>query len=259
LSWGNLDDLLVDNSVDYFVNGTVYNPNASVHKGADDMLVAEKELLPIFGKKNSFIVFQMDGSHYPYSEHAPIKIWKENGANSVESYDNSIYYTDMVLGKIIREFRRKNPDGWIFYSTDHGQALGMNGKFNNSFSLGVIWNLFFISAPNGYRSRLLENINKPVSQVDIVATILDIWDLKPVKPLDGVSLLDEVNESRIRVVSNYMPTLHNTPEAVLVFPDFRLWYLDFLKKHIILDTGEVVKFSDKNIEQYTKEQNCKQK
>ena len=51
LSWGGLKNFLIDKDIDYFVNGTKYNPNARVHKGADDLVVVENEILPILEKK----------------------------------------------------------------------------------------------------------------------------------------------------------------------------------------------------------------
>jgi glucan phosphoethanolaminetransferase (alkaline phosphatase superfamily) len=45
-SWGGMKNLIVDEDIDYFLNGTEYNPDARVHKGADDLEVLEEEILP---------------------------------------------------------------------------------------------------------------------------------------------------------------------------------------------------------------------
>jgi glucan phosphoethanolaminetransferase (alkaline phosphatase superfamily) len=255
LSWGGLKNLLIDRDVDSFVNGTKYNSNARVHKGTDDLIMVEKEILPTIrnSKKPFFIVYQMDGSHYPYSKHSPeeFKKWKEDGENSVNAYDNTLLYSDTVISKIIESMRSKYPDSWVFYSTDHGQNLGgKGGMFNDNFEKDVVHNGFFISAPERYRNSLRSLQNSPVSQADIVPTILDIVDLEAIKPLNGLSLLGKIPEDRLRIASTYMPTLHNTPEATLIFPDLSYIYIDFAKMSATLQDGKSSLPFDKLKEEY---------
>lgn len=243
LSWGGLKDFLIDKDVDYFVNGTKYNPNARVHKGTDDLIIVENEVLPIIrnAKNPFFMVYQMDGSHYPYSKHSPkeFKRWKEDSANSVNSFDNTVLYTDFVLNKIIENMRIKYPNSWIFYSADHGQNLGgKGGMFNDNFEKDVIHNMMFISPPISYLKKLKNLKNSPISQTDIVPTILDIVNLQPIKPLDGFSLLRDIPQDRLRVSSTFMPTLHNSPEATIVFPNLNYWYIDFVKMSVTLEDGK---------------------
>ena len=255
LNWGELKDLLIDKDVDYFVNGTKYNPNASVHKGTDDLVMINKELIPIIRseQKPFFIVYQMDGSHYPYSLHSPkeFKKWKEDNPNSINSYDNTLIYSDFVLKKLIDEVRSNNLNSWVFYSSDHGQHLEKNRTyFNNSFAEGVIHNFLFVVPPKKYINDLKKNINSPVSQADIVKTILDIWNIQPVKKLDGYSLLKKIPSDRLRTVSNYMPTLHNDPESVLVFPDLTSWYINFENHSVTFDNEKTVIPYEKLEEKY---------
>lgn len=191
----------------------------------------------------------MDGNHYPYSKHSPqnFKIWQENSENSLEAYDNSMRYSDEVLSKLINNMRTKFSDSWIFYSTDHGQNLGgSNGMFNDNFSLDVVRNLLFISAPEDYREKLKFNLDKPVSQADIVPTILDILNIKQIYKLNGISLLKNIDNNRYRVVSNFMPTLHNTPEASIFFPDLSSIEIDFSKMSAKMSNGKIIKFEDLN-------------
>ncbi len=251
LSWGGLREFLLDDDTDKFVNGTDVNPNARVHKGADDLEMLNREILPIIENETKpfFILFQMDGNHYPYSKHSPqnFKIWQENSENSPEAYDNSMRYSDEVLSKLINNMRTKFSDSWIFYSTDHGQNLGgSNGMFNDNFSLDVVRNLLFISAPEYYREKLKLNLDKPVSQADIVPTILDILNIKQIYKLNGISLLKNIDNNRYRVVSNFMPTLHNTPEASIFFHDLSSIEIDFSKMSAKMSNGKIIKFEDLN-------------
>ena len=243
LSWGGLKNFLIDKDVDNFVNGTKYNPNARVHKGSDDLVMVQNEILPIIEneEKPFFIVYQMDGSHYPYSKHSPkeFKKWKEDSKNSINSYDNTVLYSDFVLNKIIESMREKYPDSWIFYSTDHGQNLGeKGGMFNDNFEKDVVHNVMFISSPDSYLENLKGLENSPISQIDIVPTILDILNIESIKALDGLSLLRDIPKERIRISSTYMPTLHNTPEATIIFPNLEYWYIDFAKMSVTLEDGK---------------------
>ena len=243
LSWGGLKDFLIDSDIDSFVNGTKYNSNARVHKGTDDLIMVENEILPIIEneKKPFFMIYQMDGNHYPYSKHSPkeFKKWQENGLNSINSYDNSVLYSDTVLSKIIEKMRLKYSNSWVFYSTDHGQNLGgKGGMFNDNFEKDVIHNTMFISPPHQYFVKLQTLQNTPISQVDIVPTILDLVNIKPIKALDGFSLLKSILENRVRISSTYMPTLHNTPEATIIFPNLNYWYINFSKMSVTLEDGK---------------------
>jgi hypothetical protein len=51
--------------------------------------------------------------------------------------------------------------------------------------------------------------------------------MKPHANVNGKSLLDTQDPNRLRVVSQYMPTQHNDPRAVLVKPDLSVYTLDF--------------------------------
>lgn len=87
--------------------------------GFDEVLISElRESLKTENKK--LIVLHINGSHpyvcdkYPKSE----AVW--NGGIH-ECYDNSIKYTDKIIGKIINEIKNKN--SVLIYLSDHGQKL----------------------------------------------------------------------------------------------------------------------------------------
>ncbi len=252
--WGHIKDLFVDKDVDYFWHGVSMNKNTSVHKGADDMRVLNEIALPyidrITQKKNPFfLVLQMDGSHYPYGEHSTQKHKKflpESEPNSINAYDNTVIKTDDYLATIINKMRQQYPDSWVFYSSDHGQGLGgKSGKFNYNPHLNTIHNPLLISPPSANYAQLLSNQDLPISQADIVPSILAIIGMQPHTNINGKSLLDAQDPNRLRVVSQYMPTQHNDPNAVLVNPDLSLYTLDFEKMSVVLPDGEqTIRFQD---------------
>jgi lipid A ethanolaminephosphotransferase len=54
-----------------------------------------------------------------------------NAAEIVNAYDNSLLYTDFVLGKVIDFLDRaqKTHDTAMLYVSDHGESLGENGLY----------------------------------------------------------------------------------------------------------------------------------
>ncbi len=252
--WGHIKDLFVDNDVDYFWHGVTMYKNASVHKGANDMQVLNEITLPYIDKVSKkkppfFLVLQMDGSHYPYATHSTYehkKFLPEGPPNSINAYDNTVVKTDDYLAVVINKMRKQYPDSWVFYSTDHGQGLGGKaGKFNQDPHLNTIHNPLLVSAPKSHYRQLLSNQDLPISQADIVPSILAIIGMKPHSNINGKSLLDMQNPERLRVVSQYMPTLHNSPNAVLVNPDLSFYIIDFEKMSVTLPDGKrTIRFQD---------------
>ncbi|WP_201341056.1 sulfatase-like hydrolase/transferase [Abyssogena phaseoliformis symbiont] len=186
----------------------------------------------------------MDGSHYPYSIHSTKqhkKFLSEGDENSMNAYDNTVVKTDDYIATLINHMRKQYPSSWVFYSADHGPRQGLgrkSGMFNQGFNKNTIHNPLLISPPLGYYSQLKMNTNRPISQADIVLTILDIIDMKPHENINGKSLLDIQDSNRLRVVSKYMPTQHNEQKAVLVNPDLSYYFIDFYKMSVTMPNGK---------------------
>ena len=250
-SWGHIREIFVDDDVDFFWDGLQMNKNASVHKGADDMRVLKEIAIPYINKqaKPLMLVLQMDGSHYPYGMHSTKKHKKflpELEENSMNAFDNTVVKTDDYLATLIKHVQDKNPNTWVFYSSDHGQGLGgKSGMFNQSFTRNTIHNPLIISPPKEQYEALLLNKKMPISQADIVPTILDIIGMDPHANINGQSLLKPQSKGRMRVVSKYMPTQHNEKKAVLVNPDLSYYFIDFDKMSVTMPSGnKTIRFKD---------------
>jgi glucan phosphoethanolaminetransferase (alkaline phosphatase superfamily) len=107
------------------------------------------KMLPYFqqsiqekGKK--FIVIHTTGSHWNYALRYPKEFEKYTPAISVEakidasgcskeelinSYDNSILYTDHFLSEVIKHLKNKN--AFLIYASDHGESLGEGGRLTH--------------------------------------------------------------------------------------------------------------------------------
>jgi hypothetical protein len=236
----------VDQDLDYIRDGNDYSPSVRVSKGADDLVVLEKGILPYLREVKApfLLVIQMDGSHYPYTDHCPPEYKKflpEKSKNDVNAYDNTLVYSDIYLNKLIETVHQKDKNAWIFFSPDHGQEFGGDdGFFNESYSKNVIYNPLLVLPPYSAFAKIKVNVNRPVSQADIMATILDLINVKPVKPIDGLSLLEPIDPSRLRICSKYMPTSRNKPSAVLVFADLSYLFIEFEKERVTLADGRTI-------------------
>lgn len=289
--WRNFDQFVGGNGVvDYFRSGPDFVPNVSVAKGADDMKVLEKSTIPHLEEIQSpfLLVAHMDGSHYPYSTHSEPqykKFFPEDDPNSVNAYDNTLIYSDIYLKRLIDAARKKDPNVWIFYTTDHGQPVQVPKEFaatikteikkntlkkiseekletyseltnkaeestkiifNQGYDKQIIHNAFFVVPPQKYKKIIMSKVNSPVAQSDIFATILNLMDIeKPVAHIDGISLLGPIPSNRLRISTGFVTTNDNVPEAQVTYPDYSSVFIDFSRNSVSLKDGKTVIQLDK--------------
>ena len=251
--WRNIDQVFVDQDLDFYRSGPDFSAAVSVSEGADDIKVLEKGIVPYLDSALAtpqstpmLLVAQMNGSHYPYNTHSPDYIkqfFPEDNPNGSNAYDNTVLYTDLYLEGLVNHVRSLDPNAWIFFSSDHGQDIISPTKthFNRGYASGVIHNPLMVFPPKSAISRLSQNVQSPVSQADIFATILELMQITPVSEINGTSLLEPIEQDRLRVVSAYMKTLHNEPNAVLMFPDMSYIHVDFDRQSVTLQDGKTIK------------------
>ncbi len=127
----------------------VDTPDPSLCSGSecmDEILLKglDAELAGDLGKGNQLIVLHQMGSHGPaYHRRAPDKfkrytptcdtaeLRKCSTAAVVNTYDNSIAYTDHVLADAVRFLQSQSDryDTALLYVSDHGESLGENNLF----------------------------------------------------------------------------------------------------------------------------------
>ena len=84
--------------------------------------------------KPSVTILHLRGSHFPAEAHYPSDkkplalenfIASETTQNTdTNSYDNSIFYTDMILGETLERLKKKGGPAWMIYLSDHGDSIG---------------------------------------------------------------------------------------------------------------------------------------
>ena len=100
-----------------------------------------KDVLSDKTSNKKFIVIHTLGSHFRYNYRYPKKFNKFKPAMSkglsiknssdiskkeelVNSYDNSILYTDYVISSFINQLKKQNAISYLYYISDHGESLG---------------------------------------------------------------------------------------------------------------------------------------
>ncbi len=242
--WRNIDKLFVDKDMDHFQQGTDFSANVNVSIGADDHQMFDRGVKPFIAKATQkpeplFLVIQMSGSHPPYAAQVPQDMKQflpEETPVSINAYDNTVWYTDKFLGRLVQTIREKRPNAWIFFTSDHGQDFG-NGeqnKFHGSLTPDVIHVPLVVFAPTDQLSKLKPNATAPTAHADMFATTLHVMGIQPITPIDGLSLLKPIPKSRMRVSTSYVKTLHNDPVAALIFGDGRRYQIQFDQGSVLL-------------------------
>jgi glucan phosphoethanolaminetransferase (alkaline phosphatase superfamily) len=179
------------------------NASFDIEKKYDDQLIIElKSALERNDQKN-FIILHTIGSHFKYNLRYPTSYRKFRPDDTsdftstnirnihkketyINSYDNSILYSDFIISKIIEVIKEYGICSWVMYFSDHGENLFDDDR--NLFSHGSLYNteyerrvpLFFWYSDlymqhNGSKiAALTENRDTKTSLAHIYETIFDL-------------------------------------------------------------------------------------
>lgn len=199
-----------------------YDTSTSVYaKEADDIIFLNKTnysnqgetdevVLPVFNKildsqaQKTLVVIHTLGSHFDYSHRYPSSFDnfkpslndiedyslqdKKYKQRLINSYDNSILYTDYVINELIDSMRAQTEtESFLLYSSDHGEDL-FDGQCDKSGHGNETAHNFEIASLAWYSPRfaanhtdkvqnLKANANKPVNHTSIFPTLIDAADI----------------------------------------------------------------------------------
>ncbi|AIL65628.1 Phosphoethanolamine transferase eptA [Rickettsiales bacterium Ac37b] len=159
-----------------------------------DLLPYLEKFVTNHGKK--LIIFHSIGSHFHYDLRAPSNFqifiprckpdFKHKNLHNcsqeqiINSYDNSILYTDFFLSKIINLLEKKN--ALFFYISDHGESLGENGIYmhgNSNIKEQIHIPMFVFASENyiknhpAYFNNMQSKLHSALNQDNIFHSILD--------------------------------------------------------------------------------------
>ncbi len=161
-------------------------------KSLDESLLPELDAALADTTKKKLIVLHTNGSHFPYNiRYTPgFDVFKPgvSMSDTVSSYDNSILYTDWLIAETIDRIRSKAGVSGFVFTSDHGEALGEEGKY---FHCGLqpvraefeVPYLAWVSPElERIRSSVLQHLrsnrNRKASHADFVPTLLDLAGIR---------------------------------------------------------------------------------
>lgn len=150
--------------------------------GFDNALIPYLKTALNSSQSKKLIILHINGSH-PYAcDKYPISEAKWNGGID-ECYDNSIRYTDKIIGEIFTELKEKN--SVLLYTSDHGQIKN-SGKYIHGDYREAIQVPYFI----WYSEKINTNnrgktIEKETSTATNYETILKLMGVKNLKTIDN--------------------------------------------------------------------------
>lgn len=110
-------------------------------------------------------ILHLRGSHFPADAHYPCEhkpkelekfILETSGSNSdTNTYDASIFFTDIVLGKTIEQLKKRGGPAWMIYLSDHGDSIGANSwRLTNDRNVWEVPMIIWLS--NDYKKKFPE-------------------------------------------------------------------------------------------------------
>jgi hypothetical protein len=249
--WGNFD-VLFREGADTFRSGFAFAASVDVMRGADDIDVLEQGALPAIGALAGpfFVVLHMNGGHAPYASHSRASskaFLPEDGANSINAYDNTVRETDEYLARLFEALRARDPGAWLLYTSDHGQALG-DGEafFNHGYQENVVRDPLLVFPPAAEQARFEAMASAQVAACDLAPTLLHVMGAKEATPMDCVDWLADLDAmpSRVRVVSAYTPAFVSEPTMLLVLEDGKRELFDLGRGTVDFDGSEPRKMSE---------------
>ena len=172
----------------------------------------DENILPVFDEvlkddyEKKFIIIHLVGSHYRYNYRYPnaFENFKptlqkglsiENFSNYknkeeiINSYDNSILYTDFILSKIIQKLHKTSTSSFMYFLSDHGENLfdTTEQKFLHGYETPTKYELeipLFIWYSKSYKENypaviknLIHNRNQKLMATNTFHTVLDMANI----------------------------------------------------------------------------------
>jgi glucan phosphoethanolaminetransferase (alkaline phosphatase superfamily) len=212
----------------FYEEADVYINMRARHTGSYLTSLHDDVVLPYLQKEiddtegNLFIVLHTYGSHFNYSERYPkeFAFYTPDKAESIRAtckgklknaYDNSILYTDYVLGEVATILEKSGACSSMLYLSDHGEDIFDDARARylhaspipTYYQLHIPYILWFSDAyrrnyPEKYR-HALEHKTWPVSTNSVFHTMLDMAGIKTNEADPSLALTNEVFAVRDRM------------------------------------------------------------
>jgi KDO II ethanolaminephosphotransferase len=128
---------------DYELRESIQAEKRNAGKPVDDIALIDelKDSLDRHPQGKHLVILHTKGSHYMYTERYPRAFARYqpecqgiddtcSTESMVNSYDNSLLYTDYVLEQVFNQLRNRN--AIVFYASDHGESISENMHFHGT-------------------------------------------------------------------------------------------------------------------------------
>ncbi|WP_426489522.1 sulfatase-like hydrolase/transferase [Leptospira interrogans serovar Copenhageni] len=218
--WNNFSGFFRNAGIDFLWNKEISGLRVFNDIGIDDRkTIAEfqNHVRSLKNKNSRFAgVLHLNTNHFPYIVpeefvHFPI------GKDTQAPYDNSVRYLDFLLKEIFNFLNQENlmENTLVIFTSDHGEALFEHDYIghieSNHIETLAIPMFFFVpnSLKNHFGDRLKKNMNKNVSNADLIPTVAELLgvsnqpDVKGyLSKLEGRSLFSDLTEDRRIFIAN---------------------------------------------------------
>ena len=159
--------------------------DSSITAKMDDVIINNYLKNKKLNDNKELYVFHLQGSHFAYNKRYSNKHCIHlNPKDIVEEYDNTIFFTDYLIKKIIQYFSENNQKLLVIYESDHGEVVntdkhghGFFPSFKDEYEIPLVIfsnikndRLDMLSNKNRKKLFNLENLNYLIKYV---AGILD--------------------------------------------------------------------------------------
>lgn len=162
----------------------------------ENLLISLKEKLKNLSTQN-IIVLHLQGSHGPtyykrypdsFKRFTPTcdtnELSKCDNEALINTYDNTLLYTDYILSEIIKLLKEKNDyQSSLFYLSDHGESLGENGIYLHGMPYAIAPSTqtripaIFWSNDENLMNLALKHKSLKLSQDNLFSTLLGYFDI----------------------------------------------------------------------------------
>ena len=188
----------------------------------------DASLLPYLEKEldksddDMFVVLHTYGSHFNYHERYPaeFRFYTPDKAEGIRAsyktelrnaYDNSIHYTDYVLGEIVNMLKKKDACASMLYLSDHGEDIfdDSRGRYLHASPIPTYYQLhipYIIWFSDNYRELFpdkywtaVSHQAYPVSTNSVFHTMLDIANVQTAVSDSSLALTSKAFDIRDRM------------------------------------------------------------
>jgi len=155
--------------------------------------------MPYYLKGNLNIFDKFKGHSMFKGKHNPEKMTKADIKYIKDAYKKEVERVDRGVGKLIEFLKSEKlwEDTLFIFTSDHGNAHGEHGRFFHPPDLlydETVHIPLIIKHPDFKES---SKIDQPIGLVDIKPTILDLVDIKSLKPMHGFSFKKCITHNKV--------------------------------------------------------------